>query len=239
MKNRHLIFAAMTILAAVSGENRSLVADDSGGGETPLPDGPLLNVAPDFSTWQITFSYASDKPSAAGKAPPAPLPPPPGILSTLPPRTITVIRTKPLWHAEIIDTAGWKMDQWDDGASRYYIASGSPPRFVPNGYGSDPKFTDFTTASFPNMDWISAATYVGTAPMDSHKCMVFSKGDMKAWIDLETRFPVRWQRTDAETRTFRRLSPPDDKLILPSSISKISAAIQHDRDVFMRHAAPN
>jgi hypothetical protein len=234
MKKRNLIAALLTVFAALSWGDQSLVMADPAVEPTPLPNGPLLDAGANFSAWQITFSYDSDKPSATGKPPPAPPKPPMGTFSTLPPRTVTVIRTKPLWHSETIDTCGGKMDQWCDGSVRFLVEGGRPPSLPPIGASFDAKFPNFSAISFPDMGWISASTYLGTQTMNSRPCLFFSKGDMKAWVDLETRFPVRWQRGDAETRIFRQLPPPTEVLTMPPDVNKASSEIKHDVELARR-----
>jgi len=237
MKRRNLIAAFLAVLAVASPADQSLLAAGPAVAPTPLPDGPLLNAGGDFSAWQITYSYASDKPSATGKPPPAPTPTPPGNISFLPPRTVTLVRTKPLWHAVAIDIAGGKMDQWCDGSVRFFVENGIPPELPPVGGPFDKKFPNFSAMGFPDLDWISPSTYLGTQTLDTNKCMVFSKGDMKAWIDLKTRFPVRWQQ-GGETRAFRQLPPPDGMLTLPPDISKISDALKKDAALLHRPVLP-
>lgn len=230
MKKRNLIAAFLAVLAAVSPTDQSLMAADPAVEQAPLPGGPLLNAGDDFSAWQITYSYASDKPSATGKPSPPPIP--------APLRTLTLTRTKPFWHAEAIDISGGKMDQWCNGALRLVVVGDRPPGLPPSGANFAAKFPNFSAISFPDMDWISPSTYVGMQLLGLNKCMVFSKGDMKAWIDLETRFPVSWQLGSTETRTFRQLPPPDGMLTLPPDVSKVFASLNHDLDL-MRRPVPN
>jgi hypothetical protein len=234
MKKRNLIAALLTVFAALFLGDQGLVAADPAVEPTPLPNGPLLDAGANFSAWQIVYSYASDKPSAGGKPPQAPPKPPPGTFSTLPPRTITVIRTERLWHSETIDTSGEKMDQWFDGLVRFFVENGIPPELPPSGSQFAARYPNFSAIGFPDMDWISPSTYLGTQTMNSRPCLLFSKGDMKAWINLETRFPVRWQRGDAETRTFRQLPPPTEMLTLPPDVIKASGQIKHDVELARR-----
>ena len=190
-----------------------------------LPDGPLLSKSPALSAWQIDYSYASDKQAAQKPAPtPAVSNAPPLIqsLSVLPPRTLILTRTKPIWHAVLVDISGGKAEQWFDGSARYFLQKGYTPFITSN---SESRFPDFTTIDFPDMNWVSASTFVGTEVMDAHPCLVFSKGDMKAWIDTQSRFPVRWQRKE-ETRKFRELPAPSDILTLPEELVPLSRAVK-------------
>lgn len=234
MKQRNLIAKLLTVGAALLLCEQGSAMADPAVVPTPLPNGPLVDQGGAFSAWQITYSYDSDKPAAGGKAPPVPEAAGHSRVSALSPRTLTLTRTKPLWHAVTVDTTGGKVEQWCDGSVRFLVEGGRPPSLPPSGGLFDAKFPNFSAKYFPDMDWISASTYLGTQTMNSRPCLLFGKGDMKAWIDLETRFPVRWQRGDAETRTFRQLPTPADMLTLPPDVLKASTQIKHDVNLVRR-----
>lgn len=208
-----------------------------------LPTGSLLNATPDFSTWQIDYSYPGDANKMTGKTTGTPVPAPPNpnlaSLSSLPPREIIWTRTKPLWHAVTVDTSGAKIEQWSDGNVRLGAEGGRPPSHAPSPT-VDPLYLDFNKG-FPDMDWISLAAFTGKQSMGGHSCLAFAKGDMKAWVDSETRYPVQWQR-GGETRIFRQLPPPTSMLTIPPNFAQVLAAIQHDnaliKQATMRVGAP-
>jgi hypothetical protein len=82
---------------------------------------------------------------------------------------------------------------------------------------------NFGAIGFPDMTWVSAATYSGVEPIGGHPCLVFKKDDMTAWIDQESRYPVQWQR-GGELRTFRQLARPAGTLEPPPEVVKLIQA---------------
>jgi len=201
----------------------------------PLPAGPLLGRLADFSAVQTTYAYASDKMK------PATATPAPHFLSykpSDPARSVTLTRAKPTWHVSRVDINGNSVDEWSEGTDIYCLASGLPDPLLQNT--SDPTgFPDYNKVDFPDMEWISPKTYQGVQAMKGHPCLVFKIAETvtgietTAWIDLETRLPVQWQRGN-ETRTFRQLSPPTDILRMPSAIAAFIAVRKHDREMQMR-----
>lgn len=203
-------------------------------GPPPLPPGPLLQKMADYSAMQITYSRPDDqaKLAASAKAPP----PAPTFFPTVPIRKLTLTRTKPIWHAVRVDIYGNSVGKWYDGAEYFYEVAGiSQPLYCDtkvDGFRSA-AVPDFSRCDFPDMDWVSPQTYVGVEAMGAGKCLVFKKGDMTAWIDLESRFPVQWKQ-GVETRTFQQLAPPTEPLVLPLKIAALAAALKYDHDKWKR-----
>jgi hypothetical protein len=52
---------------------------------------------------------------------------------------------------------------------------------------------------------------------------------MTAWVDSETRYPVKWQR-GGETRNFTELPAPDGLLKLPPEVSDLFQGAKRDRE---------
>lgn len=194
-----------------------------------LPQGPLLNSSSDFSTWQITYSYPEDQ----KKGTPAPPPPPslPGSISILPPRSITVTWTKPLWHSIIVDTGGTKSELWSDGTCYAFQQNGSPfAMYMTLQYL---KFPDFSSVSFPDTNWISPATYTGLESVGGRQCLIFTHDNMRAWIDLQSRFPLQWTR-GGEKRIFQQLSPSSTMLDLPPEVKKLFSDMHKALDLLKK-----
>ena len=207
--------------------------------KTPLPTGPLINRAPDFSQWQIAFSYAKSAKSAAGAAGAAGAPDaaaaPAGAEPTAKPhipKEVTVTRTKPRWHAELVYQDGKKMESWCDGLMRYEVGP-EPGMVMPIAEfnpGYNPAFLEYSTADFPDVDWVSPATYLGTLKDTPYWVFQQGEGGAMVWIDSTTRFPVRWQRA-FETRVFKFLAPPTELLTLPGNVAKISEDLRRIRQL--------
>jgi len=192
------------------------------------PSGPLLNRMGDFSAMEITYSYAQDQAKASAGAPSAPpLPAPlPSYVPVTPPRVVTLTRTKPIWHVVRVDTLGNKIEQWSNGTDVFCVASGLPEPML-DTHDVYSGFPDYTVIDFPDMGWVSLQTYQGVQPKGGRPCLVFAKDDMTAWVDAESRLPVQWQK-GGETRTFRQLPPPTERLELPSKIAALAAIRAHD-----------
>ncbi len=215
MKDTLLIFSVLWLGCALA----PLIAEPPASYDSvPLPPGPILEKASDFSAWRINFSYASQ--GAGASASPTPM-------DSHLPKTLTMTHTKPLWHAVLVDLSGAKNETWYDGTRRYEQESGSS-KFIPITNGaSDALKTYFTNGQeFPGVEWVAPGTYVGTEK--SSGFWVFQQpGDgARLWVNPATRFPVRWTK-GGETRSFETLPTPAGPLTLPSSIAHISQALKH------------
>ena len=196
--------------------------------ETFVPSGPLINTGGDFAAWKIQFTYATDKKqgaNAVNRAPPQSFQQPNSIPSS-PPREITFFRTKPLWHAVIIDTVGEKMDEWSNGGPRMFIVNDRRPILAPSNAGFATVFPDFTNG-FPDMDWISLSTFSGLQNLEGRPCLLFTQNDVQVWIDSETRYPVQWQK-GGEKRVYHLLPQPTQALDVPPSVARVFAGLEQD-----------
>jgi len=226
------LFAA--VLTVLLGGNSALKGDDSVSQSPALPPGPLLSNGGDLSAWQISYSYASDNNKDAASAA---TPPPANAVLILPVRSITITRVKPKYHVVMIQKSGTKLEQWYDGETRFMEQPGvANPQIMDNVVTAVSPFPDFTSTDFPDMGWIDSSHYTGVADMGGRKCLVFNNGDMTAWIDPQTRFPVQWQR-GTETRTFRQLPTPIE-LEFPPSIAKVSDGLKREINSWNRFARP-
>ena len=191
--------------------------------KTPLPAGPLLSRAPAYAQWQIAFTYAGDKSgngNAAGTSTTSVVGKPDGSF----PRLVAVTLTRPLWHAVQVAVDGTASECWDDGYMPYEIGQQKIPIVINMSVPGTvlPHFLDHRGGDFPDVGWVSAQTYLGIQKGTTY--WVFQQqGDDGAmvWIDLNTRLPVRWQK-GYETRDFKFLTPPSERLTLPPEIEKLS-----------------
>jgi hypothetical protein len=193
---------------------------------TALPQGPLLNRLPDFAMYEIDFTYSSD----GKQAPPKPSL---SVVAVMPPRKVTVTKTKPILHTLVVDTLGRSLESWFDGTTAYIQSAGNsgPYAFSTDKIGSVSRFLNVGQNDFPDVDWVSPATYVGLQPMGNGSCLVFSDktGGAKVWVDAASRFPVRWEK-NGEVRTFKLLQAPTESLELPENIAKIRKELQVVRE---------
>jgi hypothetical protein len=245
-----LIFARLGIMAfcfcCFFAWNPLKAQNESSLEQVPLPlilsKGPLIQQPPAISSWEINYFYASDPKQKSGETPTAALaspsksPTPGAGLSLLPPQRVTLSYAAPSWHALTIDTSGISIEQWFNGNFRAVIATGFPLMLLRQG-PPDPKFRspyiDYGARKFPDLDWVSPATYAGVQSTKGHKWLFFQNNDQQAWIDLESRFPVQWRKGD-ETRTFRQLQLPVSPLPFPQEVQQLFAGVQHDLDLLHR-----
>jgi hypothetical protein len=203
------------------------------------PSGPLIGSVPDFSQWEISFSYpkARKKKSAAvvaGQKTPTPV-----NLS----KSITT-KTKDIIHEEMIDISGNQTQKWYIGRLQYTKLPGQSNWFESDGSGGsggktiDPAYSPLPATGFRDLDWISADTYVGTVKYNKCDCLIFvpggtatlDKADSKkdarlqsektiAYIDVETRLPVL-VRFNGETRNVTFNAQPTTMLTLPVELTE-------------------
>lgn len=204
-----------------------------------LPPGPILEKQPDFSAWRIVYSFGK-----AESKPGSPASPGGGAQESAPsshqPKTFTMTRTKPLWHAVLIDVSDVKNETWYDGATRFNQGA-APSSFVPitNGDSGGQGLKDYFSngEEFPDVEWVSPATYLGVEKSTGYRVFQQSGGGAVLWVDSTTRHPVRWQK-EGETRVFQFLPAPTDPLTLPPNVTKISRALKH-LDEMSRAAPPH
>ena len=209
----------------------------SGDEKPPLPPGPLIRAVQDLSTWQVTYAYGDDKKKEASpSANPTPAPViVKGTISMAVPRRITLTRTKPLWVAMVDNVDGRKYEEWSDGYVQIFRADGAAEvGLVPKDSDGVPMLPNFGAMGFPDMEWISDKTYSGVQTVGGRQCLVFTNGSMTAWVDVESRFPLRWQQGQ-EIRGFVQLAPPNGMIVRPPDVHNLSQAVRRDRE---RQAQP-
>lgn len=218
----------------------SALAADPAITQEPLPPGFLLRRIPDFSSWRISFTYTQDKAKPAEEKQPDY--PPNAETYGLPfaPRSITITRTKPRWLVVIQDVKGNTMEQCSDGLSEFVSGSTLPEALLvprtPMVSGPE-NLTDYGRVDFPNLEWISKETYMGTQTNNERTYLVFTKGDMTAWIDSASRLPVLWKQ-GGETRTFEQLPSPSKMVDLPPQAAALAEAIKKDLERLKRPGPP-
>jgi hypothetical protein len=208
--------------------------------QVPLPSGPIIKRAPDFSEWKITFVYAPP-PSPQGGALSQPTAP---YAANLPgshlPRLLTVTRTKPRWHSILVDVSGVKSELWFDGSMRFEV--GQKDTDVLPIAAFDPGFSagllDYSSGhDFPDVGWVSPSKYLGR--QKGTTLWVFQDGPDGAmvWVDSNTHYPVRWQKL-GETRTIQFVDPPTELLTLPPNIANLASGLKK-LDELSRAAPPH
>jgi hypothetical protein len=200
-----------SLVASAAGAEPSLDLES-----TPLPSGPLVNRVSNNSQWTILFSYEEQTPPNNSGSPTS------GKAGGRP-QTIAVTETRPIWHGLQTNQDGQKTDCWFDGYM-YFITGfqGIPAALDMSVRGAMlPRFFDrIARNQFPDFDWVSPTTYIGTQKGTTY--WVFRNGSgTTAWVDFNSRNPARWQ-SGGEVRTFQFSPSPSEKLGLPPDVAKLS-----------------
>ena len=213
----------------------------------PLPPGPLIERAPDYSTWTITFqghhlegkeplkTGTNDKSVSKDKEPVT--------------MVSTVIKTGSTILEQNVDAEGRRHHIWHFSGLRIMVASVSNPMVCPDYGGGDIFSTSFASSDFAGFDWLSPNTYWGMAKYQGYDCIVFKgtvspltvmaqkeeRADIEqaralghpmavakvpaiAYVELKTRLPL-FAQFGQEKRFYHYSSAPTSPLALPPKIA--------------------
>jgi hypothetical protein len=193
----------------------------------PAPPGPLLKKAGEICAWQIVYKYESKHAPGTNN-----------LFLTMAPRKVTFTRTRALWIAVTEDLGGNVLTQCSDGLQEFVLGTRQEaPIFCPveEDGKRTPFLVDFGAGDFPDLDWVSAATFKKTTELGGRSALFFQKDDVSAWVDEETRLPLLWKRP-GESRVFQHLPPPAGMLQLPPNVAKFSEALKKDAETLARRA---
>jgi hypothetical protein len=210
--------------------------------KTPVPSGALINKMPDLSAWKISYIYDSEKKDPVTGKPGTPPPPPGGSKLQESIRSITVSRGGDNWVAISEDVKGNRLEQCASGGIPYTSDPRRPgitTMICPSASGQlQPDIKDFSSGSFPDLEWVTPSTYSGVQKFQEVDYLVFAKEDgSKAWVNAKTRFPAM-VKTPSVTITFERLPNPSLPLILPEGAKNLIQAMNQDRAIFTKPRHP-
>jgi hypothetical protein len=197
-------------------------------GPSQPPSGRLLESAPDYSQWVITFSYAT--PTADG----APAPPPsPADKYKL--KSITTTKTGSIIHEELENGIGKTGDFWFVSGIEYFHSPGATTwQEVRPGSTGGMNYDSMPASGFRGLDWINGSNYIGMLSRAKHQYLVFTQGSTPggpktptaedyqnlttyALIDNATRFPVEVKALGTVS-TYHFADPPTEKQQLPPDL---------------------
>jgi hypothetical protein len=232
---RNLIFAPLFVFLAAA----SAPAQDENA-KPIAPPGPLVAPVPDYAQWVETLSYPEDH----GKG----TPPSPDMAKGQV-RTISSTRTGDIFHEVIVNQGGQKTEQWDAGQMQYSKGWDSPTWGLAKGTASS------LAIRYPNTDWITADSYLGTMMYSGKSCLVFALGapakvDLSspdtqdlfdslpqlAFIDAQTHLPVEI-RMSGVYHLFQFGNAPTDRLTLPDDLTALLAQADRVHNIF-NHPPP-
>lgn len=203
------------------------VAANFSGAAEPLPPGPLVAAIENTAAWEIAFQYRDDEAKEgqpAGKS----------SLHQRDPKKIELIRTRPLWHAIVVEGSGSTREFWSNGMLIYApLPDGAQPMILSiNRDNLDPRVQARVLAAlgagkFPDFEWLTPESYQGMEKKAGRTCLIFRNDDKEAWIDAESRAPVLWRQA-AEVRTFIQKPAPAAMLSLPAGLSSILQKLKID-----------
>ncbi len=205
------------------------------------PSDPLLQSAPDFSQWEIAFTYPKDPRSQPTAKPSGKVP---AATAICPGKSVTT-RTRQIVHEDVTDLDGQRTEKWHIGTLQYARPPGQKVWFesdaggLADGTAIDANYSPFPASGFRDLDWISRTTYLGTLKFNDRDCLVFTPDDSPnnvsvdraqqlanweslptvACIDAVTRLPVL-VRINGETRRFTFCDPPAEMQVLPSDLAE-------------------
>lgn len=220
MKFAPLIFVVFLTLCRLSADAAPNPATEN----QPVPSGPLLNRAPSFSKWLITFDYLKGE-RASGTHPRL--------------KSLAVTKTKHIYFEQKIYSNGSIHESWQIG--KLHIVVDSQPHRV-NIYESgsfgegimDPSlYTDYSSTDFPGVEWVSMQTFLGIQKGFGGEKLLFRKTIqpplpelgrnpvvLTVCIDEQTRLPVQVQSEEA-ILNYQYLPPPETLLVLPPDVQRL------------------
>jgi len=138
----------------------------------PLPPGPLLKRAPDYSTWTVT----SQGHALEGRQPVKSATSGEGRSKDKEPVTVasTVVKTGSTILELNADADGKRKEIWHVGGLMVMKQPDTPEPIVwPDSVQADIYSVNFANADFAGLDWVSATTYMGMAKYQGRDCIQF------------------------------------------------------------------
>lgn len=209
----------------------TLCAQDSE--KQPLPPGPLIQKrAPDYSQWTIKVAPRPDKPKAEpvknDAAPGKEEKPYWGEM-------VSITKTENIMLRRTMDAQGQTWNTWCIEDFQTTISPDEKSLMMqsrsldPNVPASN--YEDYSQTDFPGFEWVSAKSYAGIKLINGKKCILFQGkgrsdvegkdgGDLMAYINLETRYPVALIIGN-DCRTYEFQAPPQTKLQIPQILKQL------------------
>lgn len=149
----------------------------------PLPPGPLLKRAPDYSTWTVISkgtpvaggAPATNDTAGGGQDQP----------QGAPVTQLTVIKTGSTMLEYNVDANGQRHEIWHIAGLRIVVQLGTATPLIipesaaktalvcPDYAGRDIYSINFATSDFAGLDWLSPSTYSGMVEYQGNDCIVF------------------------------------------------------------------
>ncbi len=149
----------------------------------PLPEGPLLNRTPSFSTWSVTIEGAPMGGAAATSGTAATSSPAKTSeaagqsddqAKSSPAKISKVVKTEPTIFEVNVDGRGQRTEMWHhEGIRVVKLPGAAAPIIIPSRSAANDIYTvDFTKSDFAGLDWIAADCYKGMAKFQGRDCIM-------------------------------------------------------------------
>jgi hypothetical protein len=208
------------------------------GTPVPLPPGPLLARAPDYSKWVVSVTSGTTGDTSQ----------PPNQTTKYDHRTL-VEKSGAIRYEVTVSADGSKLEKWRSGNYQATIYPGveNPSIELQGVNGNHGGFTDYSKSDFVGFEWISRDNYIGVQTMEGIPCYVFHDGPSgiassnpnapvtlpqtgsTAYIEADNHKPILLQ-VDTVTNYYQWEQPPSTPLTLPPNVQagfeRIQAPIQ-------------
>lgn len=192
----------LAVLSAASGQSPT----------PPEPRQPLLPRAPALASWSVAFKYSGEEKPSESNTPP----PPPGEV----PRSIVITKVNTVYREQIELATGAKVERWDFGGTQFSSNSQGSVflNIAPADGSSDSEYYDRRQSDFPELSWISKATYRGVENFKGRQAFHFETerngSKLSAYLSMDSQIPL-WFFDGMASRTYTFNPPPTGPLVPP------------------------
>ncbi len=156
------VIGLFSVLAVASGQSPT----------PPEPRQPLLPRAPAQASWSVAFKYSGEEKPSEPTTPPRPL----GEV----PRTIVITKVNTVYREQIELATGKKVERWDFGGTLFNSNAAGTVflNVAPTEDAPAPEYYDRRRSDFPELDWISKATYRGVGSFQGGRLSILKPREM-------------------------------------------------------------
>lgn len=178
----------------------------------PEPRQPLLPRAPALASWTVAFKYSGEEKPSESNTPP----PPPGEV----PRNIVITKVNTVYREQIELATGAKVERWDFAGTQFSSNSEGSVflNIAPTEESPESEYYDRRRSDFPELSWISKATYRGVENFKGKPTFHFETekngSKLSAYLSLDSQMPL-WFFDGMASRTYTFNPPPTGPLVPP------------------------
>ena len=193
--------------------------------DPPSPKDPIVQRAPAFASWTITFASAPKPPSAQ--------PTQASKLIIDRPASIAVTKTNRTYREVITFKSGHKTERWiSNGIELITLPGSDQVCYVRHGEMIVADAFDYSKSDFQSLEWLSLENYLGIKKYEGKSVFAFGptpvqagdnkpRKDKSALLSVEGQLPLSTADEFGVTRTYTYNSPPTSPLIPPEKFLKV------------------